>query len=163
MYQITTGRQPTGMVLQPACTTRGLTVLYHKRSTCHKTLHRTSNLKGFVETAEAIEIGHENWEIMSLFKRCSMKTFSKSSIFGDAIACSLVKVNWRFGGTCHLYLQSQWVSQVRNPHEPPDETELFTITDMRTSDPIQKSFKFGECVLLFSSEFFGFPIWHPKT
>jgi hypothetical protein len=41
----------------------------------------------------------------------------KSSIFWDTTPCSSLKANWRFGGTCHLYLLGQRISQARNQHE----------------------------------------------
>jgi hypothetical protein len=42
---------------------------------------------------------------------------TKSSVVWDIILCSLLKVNQRFGGTCHLHLQGRRGSQVRNEHE----------------------------------------------
>jgi hypothetical protein len=38
----------------------------------------------------------------------------KNSVFWDIVPCSLLKVNWRFGGTCCLQLQGQIISQARN-------------------------------------------------
>jgi hypothetical protein len=37
--------------------------------------------------------------------------FMKSSVFWDLVPCSPLKVNWCFGGTCNLHLQSWRVSQ----------------------------------------------------
>jgi hypothetical protein len=41
----------------------------------------------------------------------------QSSIFGDIMPCSPVKVNWHFGETSHLYLQGWRLCQARNHHE----------------------------------------------
>jgi hypothetical protein len=41
----------------------------------------------------------------------------KSIIFWDIMSCSPLKVNLRFGGTCHLHLQGWRVCQARNRHE----------------------------------------------
>jgi hypothetical protein len=37
----------------------------------------------------------------------------KSSVFWDITQCSPLKVHRRFGGTCHLHLQGQIISQAR--------------------------------------------------
>jgi hypothetical protein len=41
----------------------------------------------------------------------------KSSIFWDITSCSMLKVNWYFGGTCGLHLHSLWISHSRNQCE----------------------------------------------
>jgi hypothetical protein len=41
----------------------------------------------------------------------------KSSIFWDIMPCSLMKVNWLFGETCHFHPQCGAISQARNQHE----------------------------------------------
>jgi hypothetical protein len=41
----------------------------------------------------------------------------KSSIFCDIMACSPLKVNRRFGGTCRLRFQSRKIIQARNQRE----------------------------------------------
>jgi hypothetical protein len=41
----------------------------------------------------------------------------KSSIFWDITPCSPLKVNRRFGWTCHLHLQGRRISQARNQRE----------------------------------------------
>jgi hypothetical protein len=38
----------------------------------------------------------------------------KSSIFWDIMLCSPLKLNRRFGGTCHLHLQDRRISQATN-------------------------------------------------
>jgi hypothetical protein len=40
-----------------------------------------------------------------------------ASFFWDITPCSLLKVNRRFGGKCHLHLQGRRISQERNRHE----------------------------------------------
>jgi hypothetical protein len=61
----------------------------------------------------------------------------KSFIFWDITPCSLLKVNRRFGGTCHLHLQGLRVSRmkqaarkaarflVRLPFNPEDGGDMF--------------------------------------
>jgi hypothetical protein len=39
------------------------------------------------------------------------------SVLWDIMLCSLMKVNKYFGGTCHLCLQGQRLSQARIPHK----------------------------------------------
>jgi hypothetical protein len=41
----------------------------------------------------------------------------KSSIFWKTTLCSSLKVNRRFGGTCHLHIQGRKISQARNQRE----------------------------------------------
>jgi hypothetical protein len=41
----------------------------------------------------------------------------KSSVFWDIMPCTLLKVNWHFGGTCCLHLQGQRISQASNQQE----------------------------------------------
>jgi hypothetical protein len=41
----------------------------------------------------------------------------KSSVFWDITLCSPLKVNRRFGGTCHVHLQCWRISQARNQCE----------------------------------------------
>jgi hypothetical protein len=48
----------------------------------------------------------------------------KSSIFWDITACSPLKVNWRFGGTCRLHLQGPRISRTRNQRERRWQAEL---------------------------------------
>jgi hypothetical protein len=48
----------------------------------------------------------------------------KSSAFWDITPCSLLKVNWRFGGTCRIHLQGQKISQARNQRENRWQAEL---------------------------------------
>jgi hypothetical protein len=50
-------------------------------------------------------------ELSSLFS-ASIKM--KDSVFWDISACSPLKVNRRFGGTCRLRLQGRRMSQARN-------------------------------------------------
>jgi hypothetical protein len=42
---------------------------------------------------------------------------TNNCIFWDITPCSPPKVNWRFGGTCGLHLQSRRIKQARNQHE----------------------------------------------
>jgi hypothetical protein len=42
---------------------------------------------------------------------------TKSSVFWDITPCSPLKINRRFGRTCHLHLQGRRISQARNQHE----------------------------------------------
>jgi hypothetical protein len=49
----------------------------------------------------------------------------KSSIFWDIILCNPLKANQHFGGTCHLHLQGQRLSQARNQRERKWQAELF--------------------------------------
>jgi hypothetical protein len=44
-------------------------------------------------------------------------SFKESSIFWDTTLYSPLKVNWSFGGTCHLHLQGRRVSRAWNQHE----------------------------------------------
>jgi hypothetical protein len=39
-----------------------------------------------------------------------------SSLFWYITACSPLKVNWRFGGTCRLHLQGRKINKARNQH-----------------------------------------------
>jgi hypothetical protein len=48
---------------------------------------------------------------------CFNPSFLKHSIFRDTTPFTLLKVNWHFGGICHLYFQAWRVSQARNQHE----------------------------------------------
>jgi hypothetical protein len=41
----------------------------------------------------------------------------ESSVFWIITLCSSLKVNGRFGGTCHLHLHSRRISHARNQHE----------------------------------------------
>jgi hypothetical protein len=43
-----------------------------------------------------------------------MVVIMKSSIFWNVTACRPLKVNWHSGGTCHLHLQGQRMSQASN-------------------------------------------------
>jgi hypothetical protein len=53
----------------------------------------------------------------------------KSSVFWDTMPCSLLKVNWRFGRTCHLHPQGQRISQARNQHEAGSKQSLLRFFD----------------------------------
>jgi hypothetical protein len=39
------------------------------------------------------------------------------NVFSDVTAYSLLEVNQRFGGTCHLHLQGKKICQARNQYE----------------------------------------------
>jgi hypothetical protein len=51
------------------------------------------------------------------------------SIFWDRTTCSLLKIKWHFGGTCHLHLQGKSISQATNERESKWQPEyiLFVI------------------------------------
>jgi hypothetical protein len=59
-------------------------------------------------------------------KRNTIETRSslKSSIFRDITRCSPMKVNLRFGGTCHLHFQGRRICRARNPRESRWKAEL---------------------------------------
>jgi hypothetical protein len=48
----------------------------------------------------------------------------KSPISWDITACSPLKVNLRFGGTCRVHLQVRIINQARNQHEIRWQEEL---------------------------------------
>jgi hypothetical protein len=65
-----------------------------------------------------IECQYVGFEVLSV-------VVMKSSIFWDVTLCTLLKVNWRFGGTCCLHLQDQRISQARNWREAGSKHGLF--------------------------------------
>jgi hypothetical protein len=50
----------------------------------------------------------------------------ESSVFWNVMPCSLVKVNWHFRGTYHLYLQDWRVSKARYQQEAGDKQSLLS-------------------------------------
>jgi hypothetical protein len=57
----------------------------------------------------------------------------KNSVFWDITPCSPLKVNRRFGGTCHLHLQCQRISQANKQREAGSKQILvFLTTAVRT-------------------------------
>jgi hypothetical protein len=58
------------------------------------------------------------WTVILLYRPQDLQSWHPlTSIFLDVTSCSLLKVNWHFGGTCHAHLQGQRISQARNQHE----------------------------------------------
>jgi hypothetical protein len=46
------------------------------------------------------------------------------SVFKDVTICSLLKVNLRFGRTCHFHLQGRRINQERNQRETGNSREI---------------------------------------
>jgi hypothetical protein len=72
--------------------------------------------------------------------QCDHSSLLKSCIFWDIMLCSHLKVNRRFGGTCHLYLQGRRIPltsvDLQRTHGVAyPRTELFITTAVRTSIP----------------------------
>jgi hypothetical protein len=57
-----------------------------------------------------------NWSVCNVFEVLTAVVM-KSSIFWDIMSCSTLKVNRHFGGTCHLHLQGQRISQAKKQCE----------------------------------------------
>jgi hypothetical protein len=53
----------------------------------------------------------------------------KNTVLWDITPCSPLKVNWRFGGTCHLHLQGRRITRARNQRDSRWEAELFDPED----------------------------------
>jgi hypothetical protein len=64
----------------------------------------------------------------------------KSSIFWDIMLCSLLNINWCFGGTCRLHLQGQRISQARNQCEA-DSKLCFLVYYLRSVPLHHKNLK----------------------
>jgi hypothetical protein len=70
-------------------------------------------------TSLGIELQHvsTNYATLVLPLTAVNSYYSKSSIFCGITPCSQLKVNGRFGGTCHLHLHGQRISQAKNQRE----------------------------------------------
>jgi hypothetical protein len=68
----------------------------------------------------------------------------KSSIFSETAPYSLLKVNQCFGGTCHLHLQVQRISQARNQSEADSNEKLMGVYSSFEGRRVSKEF----CMLL---------------
>jgi hypothetical protein len=58
------------------------------------------------------------------------KSNLKSTIFWDIMPCSLLKVNWHFGGTYCLHLRGRRISQARNQRESRWQAEPLVATSL---------------------------------
>jgi hypothetical protein len=59
-----------------------------------------------------------NWWKCPNFKHTFFVSNVKISVFCDVTTCSQLKVNLRFGGTCHLHLQDLKMGRTRHQREP---------------------------------------------
>jgi hypothetical protein len=106
----------------------------------------------YVEWNVSIVINYER-DIIVLWKPCfqtngghGIAFLLKSSIFWDIMACSQLKSNRRFGGTCRLHIQARRICQARNLRESmrqdfigvhwviSQKREFFVTTAVRTSN-----------------------------
>jgi hypothetical protein len=86
----------------------------------------------------------QNWKQLLEEEKCTKKNLANlatksdkkmaSKINRDITLCSPLKDNQRFGGTCHLHLQSWRVHQARNHHEAGSKQtrELFIISNLKS-------------------------------
>jgi hypothetical protein len=74
----------------------------------------------------------------SIFTYLGAHLATRISISWDITSCSLLKVNWRYGGKSHLHFQGGKIGQTRNEHEP-----LFKIIPNVIFWPIVSSITFS--------------------
>jgi hypothetical protein len=65
------------------------------------------------------------WILLCIKTSLNMTVVVKSTVFWDITSCIPLKVNRRFGGTCHLHLHSWRISRERNQCESRWQAELW--------------------------------------